>query len=46
MDKAKADTNLLFLVEGYFDVMALYNNGFTPAVCTMGTSLSFDHVKF
>lgn len=45
MDKAKADTNLLFLVEGYFDVMALYNNGFTPAVCTMGTSLSFDHVK-
>ncbi len=45
MDKAKADTNLLFLVEGYFDVMALYNNGFTPAVCTMGTSLSSDHVK-
>lgn len=45
MDRAKADTNLLFLVEGYFDVIALYNNGFTPAVCTMGTSLSSDHVK-
>lgn len=46
LDNAKKDANkLLFLVEGYFDVIALHNYGFTPAVCTMGTSLSNEHVK-
>ena len=36
---------MLFLVEGYFDVVALEKHGFLPAVCTMGTSLSLEHAK-
>jgi DNA primase len=46
LDNAKKDTNkMLFLVEGYFDAIVLSVHGFTPAVCTMGTSLSNEHVK-
>lgn len=46
LDRAKKESNKsLFLVEGYFDVIALERYGFTPTVCTMGTSLSLEHVK-
>jgi DNA primase len=46
LDRAKLESDkLLFLVEGYFDVVALEKYGFAPAVCTMGTSLSLEHVK-
>jgi DNA primase len=41
----KYPDKLLFLTEGYFDVIALEKFGFVPAVCSMGTSLSQDHVK-
>lgn len=33
------------VVEGYFDVIGLHQNGFKNAIATCGTSLSEDHVK-
>lgn len=33
------------VVEGYFDQMALYRAGFTNAVATCGTALTFEHGK-
>ncbi|RLA99594.1 MAG: DNA primase [Deltaproteobacteria bacterium] len=33
------------IVEGYMDVISLYNAGFTRAVASLGTSLTEDHVR-
>jgi len=34
-----------FVVEGYFDVLALFQNGITQAAATLGTALTRDHVR-
>ncbi len=33
------------IVEGYMDVISLYNAGFTRAVASLGTSLTEDHIR-
>lgn len=38
-------TNRAFLVEGYFDVIALHQCGITNAMATLGTALSESHVR-
>lgn len=35
----------VFIVEGYFDLIALHQNGVTNAVATLGTALTVEHVK-
>ncbi len=35
----------VYLVEGYFDALSLYQHGIHNALATMGTALSNDHVK-
>jgi DNA primase len=40
----KTDTPILG-VEGYLDVIALYQNGFKTAVASLGTALTDDHLK-
>ena len=35
----------MILVEGYMDVIALHQAGFTNAVATLGTSLTVDHAR-
>lgn len=37
--------DFVILVEGYFDLIQLYKNGFKNVVCTLGTALMSDHVK-
>ena len=34
-----------FVVEGYFDLIALFRHGFTNAAATLGTALTKEHVK-
>ncbi|MDY6820764.1 MAG: DNA primase [Deferribacterota bacterium] len=41
----KVNNNPLFLVEGFFDVIIMHKYGFMPAVCTMGTAISPNHIK-
>jgi DNA primase len=36
---------LVYIAEGYFDVITLYQFDFTPALGVMGTALTLDHVK-
>ena len=36
---------LVYIVEGYFDVIALHQNGVQNAVGTLGTALTNDHVR-
>ena len=36
---------LVYIVEGYFDVIALYQNGIRNAVGTLGTALTNHHVR-
>lgn len=36
---------LVYIVEGYFDVIALHQNGVKNAVGTLGTALTDDHVR-
>lgn len=36
----------VIVVEGYFDLLALYCNGFTNTVATMGTALTKEHLRF
>ncbi len=43
-DKCR-ETETVFIVEGYFDLMALHQHGFTNAVATLGTALTSDHVR-
>jgi len=35
----------IFVVEGYFDLIALQQQGFTNSVATLGTALTSEHVK-
>jgi DNA primase len=37
--------NSLIVVEGYMDVIALFNNGFKTAVAGLGTSVTLEHLK-
>lgn len=35
----------VYVLEGVFDVIAMYRAGFKNAICTLGTSLTKDHLK-
>ncbi len=35
----------VYIVEGYFDFLALYQNGIKNAVASLGTALTFEHVR-
>ncbi|PIP39013.1 MAG: DNA primase [Desulfobacterales bacterium CG23_combo_of_CG06-09_8_20_14_all_51_8] len=39
------ETGAVYIVEGYFDLLALHQHGVTNAVATLGTSLTADHVR-
>ena len=44
--KAKArDSGRLYVVEGYFDVVALHQHGIDNAVATLGTALTEEHIR-
>jgi len=43
--KGQIRTQGVVLVEGYMDVVSLFNAGFKGAVATLGTALSEDHVR-
>lgn len=48
IDKARQEarkSGTVYLVEGYFDALALHLYGITNAVATLGTSLTGDHVQ-
>jgi len=48
MDKARqsgASAGRFYLVEGYFDVIALHQNGIENVVAPLGTALTSDHVQ-
>lgn len=48
IDKARPEarkSGTVYLVEGYFDALALHLYGITNAVATLGTSLTGDHVQ-
>ena len=48
LDKARAkilETKTAIVVEGYTDVIALHEAGFSNAVATLGTALTSQHVK-
>lgn len=48
LDKAKArmtSTSDAIVVEGYTDVIALHESGFTNVVATLGTSLTRQHIR-
>jgi DNA primase len=38
------ETETVFIVEGYFDLLALHQNGIQNSVATLGTSITTDHV--
>ena len=38
-------TGSVFIVEGYFDLIALYQHGIRNAVATLGTALTAEHVR-
>lgn len=39
------EASAAFVVEGYFDLIALYQHGIENVTATLGTSLTLDHVK-
>ncbi len=43
--KSIREQNQVIVVEGYMDVIALYQHGITNAVATMGTSVTDEHIK-
>lgn len=43
--QALRETGTVHIVEGYFDLLALYMNGITNVVATLGTALTRDHVR-
>jgi len=43
-DKCR-ETGFVYIVEGYFDLIALHQHGITNSVATLGTSLTGDHVR-
>jgi len=48
LDKARQSATAagrFYLVEGYFDVIALYEHGMTNVVAPLGTALTADHVQ-
>lgn len=48
IDKAKQEarnSGIVYLVEGYFDALALHLYGITNAVATLGTALTVEHVQ-
>lgn len=47
LDRAKNHIRVdgVTIVEGYMDVISLYNAGFKTAVATLGTSLTEDHIR-
>jgi len=38
------ETETVYIVEGYFDLLALYQNGIQNSVATLGTSITTEHV--
>ncbi len=38
-------SNCVYVVEGYFDVLSLYQSGIRNTVATLGTSLTADHAR-
>lgn len=43
-EKAR-ETGRIYIVEGYFDLLALHQHGIKNSVATLGTSLTPDHVR-
>jgi DNA primase len=43
--KACRDTGSVFLVEGYFDVLALHGNGINNVVAALGTAITRQHIR-
>lgn len=43
-DKCR-ETGLVYIVEGYFDLLAMHQHGVANAVATLGTSLTAAHVR-
>ncbi len=39
------ETQAVFIVEGYFDLLAMNQHGITNAVATLGTALTAEHVR-
>ncbi len=39
------ESNSVFIVEGYFDLIALHQHGILNSVATLGTSLTHEHVR-
>ena len=39
------ETGAVYIVEGYFDLIALHQHGITNSVATLGTALTADHVQ-
>jgi DNA primase len=39
------ETETVFIVEGYFDLISLHQHGFTNSVATLGTALTVEHVR-
>ncbi|MBW1758843.1 MAG: DNA primase [Deltaproteobacteria bacterium] len=39
------ETNTVYIVEGYFDLLSLFQHGISNAVATLGTSLTVEHVR-
>ncbi|MBE8214940.1 MAG: DNA primase [Endozoicomonadaceae bacterium] len=37
--------NMLMIVEGYMDVIALYQHGITQVVATLGTAITVEHIQ-
>jgi DNA primase len=48
LDRAKnrcRETRDVYIVEGYFDLLALHQNGIENAVATLGTALTAEHIQ-
>jgi len=48
IDKAKNEcrkTSIVYIVEGYFDLIALHQHGFYNSVATLGTALTREHAR-
>ena len=43
--QASRAAGVVYIVEGYFDTLALHQHGFVNAVATLGTSLTSEHVQ-
>lgn len=43
-DKCR-ETGVVYIVEGYFDLLAMHQHGFANSVATLGTSLTRAHVR-